>query len=231
MKILVSKVHVEITRDHHDLDHSEYKAVFDAKKDKDIESVFNFESALIIRPGDKVVQAVINRFIEDRREDELRKVTFVVFKPKLFKDSFKKKYKFQRLAGGLVQKGNKFLLVLENNKWGLPKGRVDSEEDKAGAAKREVEEETGIAVNLHKKLGSTFRLSAKDGGTFRQYHWYLMDTEDRSRLKPSMLEGIKDAKWLTRSEIGRLHEELDWYVEEVLKEYDRYLLKRVRLKE
>jgi 8-oxo-dGTP pyrophosphatase MutT (NUDIX family) len=230
MKILVNKVHVEITRDHHDLDHIEYESVFDAKKDKDIESVFSFDSALIIRPGDKDVQSIINRFLEDHKEDKLRKVTFVVFKPKLFKDSFKKKYHYQRLAGGLVQKGNKFLLIHENNKWGLPKGRVGKDEEKAAAAKREVEEETGVAVNLHKKLGSTFRLSSKDGGTFRQYHWYLMDTEDRSRLKPSMLEGIKDARWLTRSEIGRLHEDLDWYVEEVLKRYDRYLLKRMRLK-
>ena len=228
MKILVNKVHVEISLDHHDLDHAEYDTIYDAKKDNDLLDFLNHESALIIRPSDKLVFEIIEMLLEENSRFLIRKLTFVVFKPKLIKDSFKKRYHFHELAGGLVQKGNKFLLILENNKWALPKGRIDGDEQLITAAKREVEEEASILVQVHAKLGSTYKLSSKQTILMRRYHWYLMESEDRSRLKPSMLEGIKDAKWFTRSEIGRLHGQLEWYVEDVLRKYDRNLLLRMR---
>ncbi len=229
MKILVNKVQIEITKDHQDLDRFEYETIYDAKKDKDLFEFLDYESALIIRPTDKLVSKIFETLLDTNQIFRIRKLTFVVFKPKLFKSSFEKKYDLQELAGGLVQRGNKFLLVYENNKWALPKGRIDSGELLKEAAKREVEEETSISVNVLFKLGSTYRISAKNKSTLRRYHWFLMETQDRTKLKPSMLEGIKDAKWHTRSEIGRLHDDLEWYVEEVLKKYDRFLLKRMRL--
>ncbi len=228
MKILVNKVQVEITKDHHDLDHRLFDTIYDAKKDRDLLDFLNHSSALIIRPTDKLVFKIIDLILQPENSISVENLTFVVFKPKLFKESFKSKYQFQELAGGVVQKGNKFLLILENNKWGFPKGRIDSGEMVNIAAKREVEEEASIIVNVHSKLGSTYKLTSKSGNAMRKYHWFLMESEDRSRLKPSMLEGIKDAKWLTRSEIGRLHDQLEWYVEDVFKKYDKYLLKRMR---
>ncbi len=229
MKILVNKVQIEITKDHQDLDRFEYETIYDAKKDKDIFEFLEYESALIIRPSDKLVSKIFETLLEANETVKIKKLTFVVFKPKLFKESFKKRYQLQQLAGGLVQRGNKFLLVYENNKWALPKGRIDTGEQLKEAAKREVEEESSISVNVLFKLGSTYKISAKNKSILRRYHWFLMETQDRTKLKPSMLEGIKDAKWHTRSEIGRLHAELDWYVEEVLKKYDRFLLKKMRL--
>ncbi|MEQ8359726.1 MAG: NUDIX domain-containing protein [Cytophagales bacterium] len=229
MKILVNKVQIEITKDHQDLDRFEYETIYDAKKDKDIFEFLEYESALIIRPSDKLVSKIFETLLETDEDLKIKKLTFVVFKPKLFKESFKKRYQLQALAGGLVQRGNKFLLVYENNKWALPKGRIDAGEQLKEAAKREVEEESSISVNVLFKLGSTYKINAKNKTTLRRYHWFLMETQDRTKLKPSMLEGIKDAKWHTRSEIGRLHAELDWYVEEVLKKYDRFLLKKMRL--
>ena len=229
MKILVNKVHIEITRDHQDLDHIEYETIYDAKKDKDYMDSLDYESVLIIRPTEKQVSRIFDLVLQPDNNLRIRKLTFVVFKPKAYKESFKKRFQLQELAGGLVQRGNKFLLVYENNKWGLPKGRIDSGEPLDLAAQREVEEETAITVRSHRKLGSTYKISSKNSSTMRHYHWFLMATDDRTKLKPSMLEGIKDARWHTRSEIGRLHDDLEWYVEEVLKKYDRYILKRMRL--
>lgn len=229
MKILVNNVQIEITKDHQDLDHIEYETIYDAKKDKDLLEFLDYESALIIRPSEKLVHKIFDLVFSPEAQHKIKKLTFVVFKPKVYKDSFKKRFQLQEIAGGLVQRGNKFLMVYENNKWGLPKGRIESGEQIESAAEREVEEETAITVRAHRKLGSTYKISGKSGSSMRRYHWFLMDTDDRTKLKPSMLEGIKDAKWHTRSEIGRLHHDLEWYVEDVLKKYDRYILKRMRL--
>jgi 8-oxo-dGTP diphosphatase len=46
--------------------------------------------------------------------------------------------------------------------WTVPKGKLEPDEDHAGAALREVEEETGLRCTLGPDLGSTFYRDRKD---------------------------------------------------------------------
>ena len=76
----------------------------------------------------------------------LKKKTF-----KLKIDPNKKKiYLFKmfplvQAAGGLVENKNKqFLFIYRNNKWDLPKGKIEKKEKISNAAMREVMEETGV---------------------------------------------------------------------------------------
>lgn len=58
------------------------------------------------------------------------------------------------VAGGLIEKDGKFLLVKENKKickgkWNIPAGGVDDNENVIDAAKREIFEETGCTAKIN----------------------------------------------------------------------------------
>ena len=58
------------------------------------------------------------------------------------------------VAGGLIEKDGKFLLVNENKKickgkWNIPVGGVDDNENVIDAAKREIFEETGCTAKIN----------------------------------------------------------------------------------
>lgn len=58
------------------------------------------------------------------------------------------------VAGGLIEKDGKFLLVKENQKickgkWNIPAGGVDDNENVIDAAKREIFEETGCTAKIN----------------------------------------------------------------------------------
>ena len=55
---------------------------------------------------------------------------------------------FIEAAGGLVQKQNEFLWIYRNNKWDLPKGKLENNETYDYAALREVKEECGLDDHL-----------------------------------------------------------------------------------
>ena len=47
-------------------------------------------------------------------------------------------------CGGVVFADDKILFILKNDKWDLPKGRMDGNETKEETAVREIAEETGL---------------------------------------------------------------------------------------
>ncbi len=72
-------------------------------------------------------------------------------------------------AGGVVWRrtaagGLEVLLVHRPryDDWTVPKGKLETGEDHAGAALREVEEETGLRCSLGPELGSTFYRDRRD---------------------------------------------------------------------
>ena len=61
--------------------------------------------------------------------------------------------------------------------WGLPKGTPDEGESLEQAAIREVSEETGLQVEIAKKLGVVEYWFASDGVRYHKWvHYYLMRT-------------------------------------------------------
>jgi len=101
-------------------------------------------------------------------------------------------------AGGVVtNKKGKVLFIYRNEKWDLPKGKLDKGESIEECAVREVEEETGVRkLKIENFLQTTYHVF-KRNGTFKlkEVHWYAMKTSFTGKLKGQKNEGIKKVKW------------------------------------
>ena len=109
-------------------------------------------------------------------------------------------------AGGVVvreENGTWLVALLKTEHkrgvvWVLPKGHVelDANEGVADAAKREVQEEAGIAdLVVKNQLGVTrFRFQAETAVVYKTVHYFLMTTT-QLELTPQADEGLLDAAW------------------------------------
>jgi 8-oxo-dGTP diphosphatase len=115
-------------------------------------------------------------------------------------------------AGGIVLRGNvkpRFAIVrLRREKaWVLPKGKLMPREHPRDAAKREVLEETGYDVSVHKFLGS---MSYVVEGRIKIVQFWLM----RAAGAPvrELMDDVKAVKWLPLREaidaLNRPHEKV-----------------------
>lgn len=125
-------------------------------------------------------------------------------KPDLIWDAFKSLYTVIDAAGGLtLNKASHALLIFRHNKWDLPKGKVEKKETIEEAAIREVIEECGVKdLVIESKLCNTYHIySLGDKQVLKISHWYLMRCHDNEpELKPQIIEGITDAKWMTATD-------------------------------
>jgi len=112
-------------------------------------------------------------------------------------------------AGGLVEHQNgKVLFIYRNNKWDLPKGKIEKKEILIDGAVREVMEETGVKDLIVKKnLNHTFHLFSRNGSyKLKKTYWYLMTTSYEGILEPQLDEGISMVEWKTKEEVPDLME-------------------------
>ncbi|QQS38382.1 NUDIX domain-containing protein [Candidatus Woesebacteria bacterium] len=108
-------------------------------------------------------------------------------------------------AGGVVINKNSNVLVVSQQgaSWSLPKGHVNEGEDFFVAAKREVEEESGINdLQLVKELGSYERPRLDDPTEIKTIHMFLFKTEQMD-LKPVDPEN-PEARWIKVDEVEQL---------------------------
>ena len=122
---------------------------------------------------------------------------------KAYFKSIKKSITTIQAAGGLVQNSRgEYLFIFRNDKWDLPKGKVEKGEKIKVAAVREVEEECGIEVgSLGEKICKTYHTYLLKGEVvLKKTHWYKMKSES-DKLKPQTEEGITDIRWYSRGHI------------------------------
>ncbi|NQZ44073.1 MAG: NUDIX hydrolase [Flavobacteriaceae bacterium] len=114
-------------------------------------------------------------------------------------EQFSSKIPIVVAAGGLVtNKKGKVLFIYRNDKWDLPKGKLDKGESIEKAAVREVEEETGVKdLVVEGFLRKTYHIF-KRGGKFqlKQVYWFSMTTTYEGKLVGQLDEGITKVKWL-----------------------------------
>jgi len=83
-----------------------------------------------------------------------------------------------RSAGGVVfrrtERGIRILLLRAFKNWDFPKGRVETGEEQLDCAKREVEEETGIA-ELDWPFGEDFKETLPYGNHKKVARYYLAE--------------------------------------------------------
>jgi len=111
---------------------------------------------------------------------------------------FSKKIPIVVAAGGVVtNKEGKVLFIYRNDKWDLPKGKLDKGESIPEAAIREVEEETGVrGLKIENSLQTTYHIFKRnDIYKLKEVHWFAMKTSYKGPLKGQKSEGIMKVKW------------------------------------
>ncbi len=125
-------------------------------------------------------------------------------------------------AGGIVI-GDAGTIALVRNRggngaWLFPKGHLEQGETDEAAARREIEEETGLVnLELLDDLGTYERFGIKPEGGYdlsrpKRIHMFLFAAEPHASLAPSM--EIEEARWLPYRDLGtHIGDEKDraWY--------------------
>src|SRR5690625_5071005 len=90
-------------------------------------------------------------------------------------------------AGGMVYNSKQQILFIKrNNRWDLPKGRVEKNERLEDAAIREVEEETGVKdLELGEFITKTYHVFKRNKKwKLKVTYWYEMHSDYQGKLKP-----------------------------------------------
>ena len=122
---------------------------------------------------------------------------------------FLRHFSIVEAAGGLVRhQDGRFLFIYRNDKWDLPKGRIEKNESIRIAAVREVEEETGVdGLEIVKPLIETFHVFNRNGKyKLKKTFWFEMKTASTVTLTPQLNEGIEQAVWVLEKEIPQKFE-------------------------
>ncbi|MEO8884604.1 MAG: NUDIX domain-containing protein [Mucilaginibacter sp.] len=110
-------------------------------------------------------------------------------------------------AGGIVKNtAGAYLFIYRNDKWDLPKGKIEKGEKTKEAAVREVEEECGIKVSqLGTKICKTYHAYiSREEVVLKKTHWYKMKSRGQEKLKPQKEEGITDVRWFKKKNVDTI---------------------------
>ncbi len=109
-------------------------------------------------------------------------------------------------AGGAVQQeknGERHaLLIFRNGVWDLPKGKKEAGESIEACARREVAEETGIALPaIERFLTKTYHQYKRNGKLYhKETHWFAMQSAGNALFTPEKEEGITKIQWVEVTE-------------------------------
>ena len=138
----------------------------------------------------------IFRLMRRKRLQKLRSITFTVNDRESVKHFVKSRFKIIKAGGGIVRKNNSLLMIYRLNRWDLPKGKLEKDEYWEVGAKREVEEECNITVNMEGKICSTWHSYSLNGkNILKKTVWYAMSCVDDSEMNPQITEDIQAVEW------------------------------------
>lgn len=142
------------------------------------------------------------KIMRTRKLKKLESITLTGKDYKTLKKITKKPFKIIKAAGGLVKKGDLYLMIYRLKKWDLPKGKLDDGEKSKVGAVREVEEECNISVALGPKICTTWHTYVYNHKSIlKKTKWYLMDCVEDAQMAPQLEEDIEDIRWMTAEEV------------------------------
>jgi len=142
----------------------------------------------------------------DKKFKKIYSITITLKRFKYVLKHVKKMFKIIKAAGGVVKNNNdQILFIYRLKKWDLPKGKLDKGETIRDCAKREVEEETKVKVNLKQKIISTWHTYTRNKKfILKKTTWFKMDCVDDSKMKPQKKEKIEKVEWMNNSTIKEI---------------------------
>ncbi|HEY4349395.1 MAG TPA: NUDIX hydrolase [Gaiellaceae bacterium] len=105
-----------------------------------------------------------------------------------------------RAAGGVVLRAGNVLLVhrAHYGDWTLPKGKLDPGETWEDAARREVEEETGLRCEPGEEVGRTYYVDGRGRDKEVRYFRMVADSE------PFAQNEVDEIRWIPLEQAGDL---------------------------
>jgi 8-oxo-dGTP pyrophosphatase MutT (NUDIX family) len=95
-------------------------------------------------------------------------------------------------------------------------------EDSMKGAKREVEEECNIKVEVKDKIGATWHTYTQKGKKIlKKTTWYEMVCTDDSNMKPQLKEFIDEVRWMDKKEVKKALKNSYRSIEEVFYKYSK----------
>ena len=146
--------------------------------------------------------------------------------PEIFFKGFREALTNIEAAGGVIRNEKGLLFIFRNEKWDLPKGKIDKGESPVEAALREVEEECGIhGHRIIRLLEPTYHLyrspykKSKGEWIFKKTHWFEMEYNGNESGFPQTDEGITEIRWFARDELGEVLDNTYGNLVELIKAY------------
>ena len=142
----------------------------------------------------------------DKKFKKIYSITITLKRFKYVLKHVKIMFKIIKAGGGVVKNNNdQILFIYRLKKWDLPKGKLDKGETIRDCAKREVEEETKVKVNLKQKIISTWHTYTRNKKfILKKTTWFKMDCVDDSKMKPQKKEKIEKVEWMNNSTIKEI---------------------------
>ncbi|NJK97565.1 MAG: NUDIX domain-containing protein [Bacteroidales bacterium] len=123
----------------------------------------------------------------------------------LIMEHIKSLYTILEAAGGVIRRADgKFLGILRNGVWDLPKGKVEKGEFYKQTALREVKEECGLnSIEVGKRLIDTYHTYSEKGKSIlKRTIWYEMHLKKDETPVLQAEEGITDCRWFDTETVG-----------------------------
>ena len=124
-------------------------------------------------------------------------------KDKLLKYFFKLIPTVIAAGGKITNSKSETLFIYRNDKWDLPKGKTEKNEQLPQTALREVKEETGIKeVSINKPLDITYHIFRRNNEyRLKVTYWFDMFSDYEGIFLPQLDEGITDVKWVKKADL------------------------------
>ncbi len=146
----------------------------------------------------------IDAVMKTLSQKKIKSVRLIHHSEKTLLKKFLKKLPVVVAGGGKVYNtDNAILFIYRNDKWDLPKGKIEGSESIETTAIREVEEETGVTgLSITKPLQTTYHLFKRNGKLkIKVTYWFEMKTDFKGNLWPQQDEGITKVEWLKDTEV------------------------------
>jgi len=145
----------------------------------------------------------IGKVIKELNTTKLQEVRLIHKNGEKLLKKFLKKLPNVVAGGGKVfNADNNILFIYRNDKWDLPKGKIEGNETIEKTALREVIEETGVSgLEIVKPLETTYHIFKRNGNhKLKITYWFEMRTNFTGNLYAQEEEGITKVEWLNEAQ-------------------------------